>query len=163
MQEFLNQGVLEKQLNLPLSPNMDPDLFDQAATQLSFVEFIVEPLFECFAELFPRCLSLMDLIEDNTRQWSSVFEASKSKKPQNRKVTVGSSSSRGSSAVVANGVINRKLSSAAGTIEIPESVQKYYQSKSSKKASIRSMGSFSGNESSLSPDIQMVLKEVDGL
>ena len=126
--EFLNQGRLEKEANLPVSPNMDEETVNQIESQLSFVELIVEPLFGCFVELFPRTLSLMDLIADNSRLWISLLEKSQ-KLHISTNIPAASSSSPNSSHTPPFKLTSpltqaRKLSFAAGTIEIPGSVNR---------------------------------------
>ncbi len=127
LQEFLHQGELEKAAGLPISPNMDPTQVNQAQTQLSFTQLIVQPLFECLLELFPKTLSLMDLIVDNIRQWGGVEvpyvprRRATEEKPKGKK-------SLGAAPVVPKkpSDSSRRISLAAGTIEIPESIQKFF-------------------------------------
>lgn len=125
---------MEKQSNLPISPNMDEDNVNQIQSQLSFVELIVEPLFGCFVELFPKTLSLMDLIADNSRLWTATLEKQTQLNP-NLKVSTNipfvpsSMSSASPSKSASPHSFGRKLSFAAGTVEIPETVQKNSQGK----------------------------------
>ncbi|KAJ3373241.1 Calcium/calmodulin-dependent 3',5'-cyclic nucleotide phosphodiesterase 1B [Kappamyces sp. JEL0680] len=138
LQEFLAQGELEKQAGLPISPNMDPASVNQAQTQLSFTQLIVQPLFECILELFPRTLSMMDLIVDNIRQWGG-FEmpvAVKSRRATDDRVKVKKSSLAAPPKRASEGS-SRRLSLAAGTIDIPDSLQNYFKSKGKGRTSLR--------------------------
>ncbi|KAJ3275472.1 hypothetical protein HDV01_000299 [Terramyces sp. JEL0728] len=121
-EEFLNQGNLEKLNGLPISPNMDSSQMDQNQTQITFTQLIVQPIFECYYDLFPRTLSLMDLIADNMKQYGAIFITNPNVKrrvtDENVKIKkpISARSSDGGS---------RRMSMAAGTFEIPDSVQKY--------------------------------------
>ncbi|KAJ3320897.1 hypothetical protein HDV06_004793 [Boothiomyces sp. JEL0866] len=120
-EEFLNQGNLEKLNGLPISPNMDSSQMDQNQTQITFTQLIVQPIFECYYDLFPRTLSLMDLIADNMKQYGAIFITNSNVKrrvtDENVKIKkpISARSSDG----------GRRMSMAAGTFEIPDSVQKY--------------------------------------
>lgn len=126
MQEFFNQGTMEKEGQLPISPNMDSEVTQKVPTQISFIEFIVDPVFEHFKMIFPTALSLVDLVSDNHRQWeckldgiNSIPFPSINPSPKTTLASLTRSNARNSA---------RRLSSAAGTIEIPESLQKYSKS-----------------------------------
>lgn len=124
LKEFLAQGELEKAAGLPISPNMDAAA-NQSHTQLSFTRLIVQPLFESLLELFPRTLSLIDLIVDNTRQWGGV-DAPKSKRNEERVTSKKPSLPISFSEKKTVDVFSRRMSLAAGTIEIPDSLQKFF-------------------------------------
>lgn len=143
-QEFLAQGSLEKSLNLPISPSMDITNFDQAQIQLSFSQMIVQPLFECFVELFPRTLTIIDLIVDNTRQWGGTENmiVTRGRKPTEERTKKKSSVFSSTSSGKRGSEGSRRLSLAAGTIEIPDSIQKYF-SRSKARTSFRSQASSS--------------------
>nr|CAG8489028.1 4845_t:CDS:2 [Entrophospora candida] len=49
VEEFFKQGDLEKQKNLPVSPNMDREQAQQPQISLGFGDFVVKPYFEAFA------------------------------------------------------------------------------------------------------------------
>nr|CAG8469152.1 4792_t:CDS:2 [Entrophospora candida] len=51
VEEFFKQGDLEKQKNLPVSPNMDREQAQQPQISLGFGDFVVKPYFEAFAFL----------------------------------------------------------------------------------------------------------------
>jgi hypothetical protein len=126
MEEFRKQGELEIENGLPLSPNMDPSTDNQSQVQLTFTQVIVQPLFECFVDLFPRTLALMDLIVDNIRQWGGYAPpVNKTKRfsEDKRKKHSFNPPKRHSDTTT------RRVSLAAGTIDIPDSVQKYFKSK----------------------------------
>jgi hypothetical protein len=121
-EEFLAQGEKEKNAGLPISPNMDPSTVNQIQTQLSFTQLIVHPLFECIVDLFPRTVSLMDLVIDNIKHWGGYEVPVVTKR---RRATEGSKNKNPSHGIISEG--SRRLSLAAGTIDIPDSIQKYFQ------------------------------------
>ena len=86
-------------------------------------EMCIRDRFESIFELFPRALIFMDLIVDNVRQWGGYelpkFKHEKRKKSSQLGLT-GSLSKRSGGA----DHLGRRLSFAAGTIEIPEALQK---------------------------------------
>jgi 3'5'-cyclic nucleotide phosphodiesterase len=118
---------MEVEAGFPISPNMDPASINQTQIQLSFTRLIVQPLFETLFDLFPRSASLMELVIDNLRQWGAVDipviftrhrrateEKSRIKKHTPLIVPTPKRASEG----------GRRLSFAAGTVEIPEAIQK---------------------------------------
>jgi hypothetical protein len=129
MKEFLKQGQLEMQHQLPISPNMDPTQSNQLQVQLTFTQVIVQPLFECYLDLFPKTLAIMDLIVDNIRHLGG-------KQPlyQKRRLTMEEKKKTNLYRLQID--VTRRVSLAAGTIEIPDSIQKYFaKSKHSQRAS----------------------------
>eukprot|EP00124_Ichthyophonus_hoferi_P000374 Ihof_evm13s13 gene=Ihof_evmTU13s13 len=54
MAEFRSQGDLEREIGLPISPMFDRYTVTIEKCQSSFINFIVEPLFEIFAEFVPE-------------------------------------------------------------------------------------------------------------
>ena len=110
---------------LPISPNMDPTTINQTQTQVSFTRLIVQPLFESMFDLFPRTVSLMDLIVDNLRQWGGIdlppvakHRRGAEEKGRKKLAMLAAPSQKKSSEG------GRRLSFAAGTVEIPEALQK---------------------------------------
>ena len=116
MKEFEIQGELEKKLGLQVSPNMGPCTQEQQREiQITFIQIIVQPLFECFHELFPRVNILLDLIIDNLGQWGGQYLATSSAKP-------AKSTKKGYTSSPMKPGRTQRLSSSAGIVEIPESM-----------------------------------------
>jgi hypothetical protein len=126
MQEFRKQGEAEIKNQLPISPNMDPLESNQSQVQLTFTQVIVQPLFECYVDLFPKTLALMDLIVDNIRHWGGyappVAKAKRLSEDKRKKQSFNAPKRYSDSNT-------RRVSLAAGTIDIPDSVQKYFKTK----------------------------------
>jgi len=69
MEEFFRQGDEEKRLGLDVSPLCDRNVASVGSSQIGFIDFIVHPLWETWAELVsPDCQSILDSLESN-RQW----------------------------------------------------------------------------------------------
>lgn len=156
MQEFFKQGEMEKAANLPISPNMDPNQTNQKQIQLTFTQVIVQPLFECYVELFPSTLTFMDLILDNTRQWGGYV----SPDTPRRRLTEDRGKGKKASITVplkkrSSDGNTRRVSLAAGTIDIPEAVQKFFSKKSSQ------VSFMSVNSERLNPSNSMYIEEND--
>ncbi|GAQ86043.1 Cyclic nucleotide phosphodiesterase [Klebsormidium nitens] len=69
--EFFNQGDLEKKLGLPVSPMCDKQAADIPRQQLRFIDFIVQPMFESFAEYCPALDEWFRDLENNKEYWES--------------------------------------------------------------------------------------------
>lgn len=69
MQEFFHQGDLERQQELDVSPMCDRLTATVEKTQVGFIDYIVHPLWETWADLVhPYCQEILDALEDN-RAW----------------------------------------------------------------------------------------------
>ncbi|KAJ3031406.1 High affinity cAMP-specific 3',5'-cyclic phosphodiesterase 7A [Rhizophlyctis rosea] len=53
IQEFLQQGDMEKKLGLPCSPYMDRDNVNVPGCQLGFIDYVVQPLFDAAGKYVP--------------------------------------------------------------------------------------------------------------
>jgi len=53
LQEFFNQSDLEKREGLPVSPFMDRDKVNKNSSQVNFIRFVLLPLFDSLADLYP--------------------------------------------------------------------------------------------------------------
>lgn len=72
MQEFFEQGDIERELGLDISPMCDRHTATVAKSQVGFIDFIVHPLWETWADLVhPYCAELLDTLEDNRIWYSS--------------------------------------------------------------------------------------------
>jgi hypothetical protein len=76
--EFYNQGDTESRLNVPISPFMDrrKDKVDFPKGQISFMNYIVIPLFEAGAQLLPKVLFTVDVAKKNKQDLLSGQAAS---------------------------------------------------------------------------------------
>ncbi|XP_064092393.1 high affinity cGMP-specific 3',5'-cyclic phosphodiesterase 9A-like [Macrobrachium nipponense] len=54
LEEYFNQAETEKQEGLPVAPFMDRDKVTKASAQISFIKFVLIPLFEDISQLFPQ-------------------------------------------------------------------------------------------------------------
>ncbi|KXS13528.1 HD-domain/PDEase-like protein, partial [Gonapodya prolifera JEL478] len=67
-EEFFNQGDKERELGLPISPFMDRTNCNFANCQLSFIDFIVSPLFDAFNTLIP-IPTILEYMKQNRSRW----------------------------------------------------------------------------------------------
>ncbi|XP_038049560.1 cAMP-specific 3',5'-cyclic phosphodiesterase 4C-like isoform X2 [Patiria miniata] len=71
MEEFFLQGDLERQKGMEVSPMMDRYNASVEKSQVGFIDFIVHPLWETWADLvYPDAQELLDNLEEN-RDWYS--------------------------------------------------------------------------------------------
>ncbi|KAJ1724650.1 hypothetical protein LPJ61_005715, partial [Coemansia biformis] len=126
--ESFLQGDREKQLSLPVSPNMDRNSTDQRQVSLDFGNIIIRPFFAELVSLFPVDDTLLPALEANMQKWSrlstdTTHEISSPAgannhvyswpvEPMDVPSSLSSSSSRSE---------GRRLSIAAGTVDIPPS------------------------------------------
>ncbi|KAJ2401997.1 hypothetical protein GGI23_001024 [Coemansia sp. RSA 2559] len=127
--ESFCQGELEKTLSLPVSPNMDRETADQRQVSLDFGSIIVRPFLTEVVSLFPVDDALLPALEANLQKWSRLSpdtsheisppvgaNSNMYSWPANRASLSASCSSASSS--FSDG---RRLSIAAGTVDIPPS------------------------------------------
>ncbi|KAJ1942757.1 hypothetical protein FBU59_003108 [Linderina macrospora] len=126
--ESFNQGDLEKKMSLPVSPNMDRNTTDQRQVSLDFGNIIIRPFFIELVSLFPVDDRLLPSLDKNLKMWSRLTPDNL----HNVNPPVGANSDiyswpsdsrpkaiqRTHSRVLNEG---RRLSIAAGTVEIPQS------------------------------------------
>jgi len=71
MEEYWQQGDKERQLGLEVSPMCDRHSATVEKSQVGFIDYIVHPLWETWADLvFPDAQSILDQLEEN-REWYS--------------------------------------------------------------------------------------------
>ena len=70
--EFEEQAAAEKALGLPVSVMQAPDRAAKARMELSFINFVVRPLFKTLADSVPRLAFLLARIDANVAAWASV-------------------------------------------------------------------------------------------
>ena len=63
--EFFDQGDKEKELGLPIGMLMDRDTVNIAEKTLGFVNFVIKPAYDSFAEFLPGAQLNLDTMEDN--------------------------------------------------------------------------------------------------
>ncbi|XP_067677334.1 3',5'-cyclic-AMP phosphodiesterase 4C-like isoform X2 [Haliotis asinina] len=69
MDEFFRQGDREREQGLDISPMCDRHTATVEKTQVGFIDYIVHPLWETWADLvFPDAQEILDTLEDN-RDW----------------------------------------------------------------------------------------------
>ncbi|XP_033096890.1 cAMP-specific 3',5'-cyclic phosphodiesterase 4C-like [Anneissia japonica] len=69
MEEFFSQGDLEREKNMEISPMMDRRSASVEKTQVGFIDYIVHPLWETWADLvYPDAQNILDNLEEN-RDW----------------------------------------------------------------------------------------------
>jgi hypothetical protein len=68
MAEFMNQGDLEKKLNIPVSPYMDRDNVNYASCQIGFIDFVVQPLYAAFVSYQPLP-NIINQLSKNREYW----------------------------------------------------------------------------------------------
>ncbi|KAJ2781776.1 hypothetical protein GGI15_003122 [Coemansia interrupta] len=126
--ESFHQGDLEKKLRLPVSPNMDRESTDQRQVSLDFGNIIIRPFFSELVSLFPVEDGLLSALESNIQKWSRLssdtsHEISPPAGANNNMYSwptepVETPVLRASSGPLFEG---RRLSVAAGTVDIPSS------------------------------------------
>ncbi|KAJ2643980.1 hypothetical protein GGF44_000893 [Coemansia sp. RSA 1694] len=126
--ESFNQGEMEKKLSLPVSPNMDRTTTDQRQVSLDFGNIIIRPFFSELVSLFPVEDGLLPALESNLQKWSrmstdNTHEISSPAGANNNMYSwpsepVVTPVSRTNSSVFSE---DRRLSVAAGTVDIPSS------------------------------------------
>jgi hypothetical protein len=73
--EFFNQGDLEKQENLPISFLCDRAITNIPKSQISFINFIVSPLFKILCFIIPEIDYYEKNLEANVEVWKSKLES----------------------------------------------------------------------------------------
>ncbi|XP_071954007.1 3',5'-cyclic-AMP phosphodiesterase 4C-like isoform X2 [Antedon mediterranea] len=69
MEEFFTQGDLEREKKMDISPMMDRHNASVEKTQVGFIDYIVHPLWETWADLvYPDAQNILDNLEEN-RDW----------------------------------------------------------------------------------------------
>lgn len=69
MEEFFQQGDKEKEVGLDISPMCDRNNSTIEKSQVGFIDYIVHPLWETWADLVhPGAQDILDTLEDN-RDW----------------------------------------------------------------------------------------------
>ncbi|CAG8433288.1 4169_t:CDS:2 [Diversispora eburnea] len=121
VEEFFNQGDLEKSNNLPVSPNMDREQSHQCQISLGFGDFVVKPYFEAFASFLHQASIFLDILADNRRKQLRQLEFKQE-------------------GLLQDGLLHeqqgqqRRVSLAAGLLIIPDDIQEKLRSMSSQRS-----------------------------
>ncbi|XP_014851048.1 PREDICTED: cAMP-specific 3',5'-cyclic phosphodiesterase 4B-like isoform X2 [Poecilia mexicana] len=79
MDEFFHQGDREREKGMEISPMCDKHTASVERTQVSFIDFIVHPLWETWADLVhPDAQDILDTLEDNRNWYQSMIPQSPS-------------------------------------------------------------------------------------
>lgn len=69
LNEFFNQGDLEKKSNLPISFMCDRETTSRPKSQLGFMEKIVKPYFELYCNMVPEIRPYLDNLNNNFERY----------------------------------------------------------------------------------------------
>ncbi|KAI9104835.1 hypothetical protein DFS34DRAFT_215550 [Phlyctochytrium arcticum] len=132
VEEFFLQGEQEKRMGLPISPNMDRETTNPVQIGFDFNEYVVRPYFEVLAELLPSMRPFVENLIVNRNKWEGFGASVKPPTQASGSASTGRSnsvqtSSGGNSAVDAESPVSRgrRLSLAAGIIEIPQAFDNF--------------------------------------
>ena len=76
LDEFFDQGDMEAELGLPISPNCNRLTTKMAASQVGFIKFVVGPAYEVLGEFIPAVQAdVLPIIESNLNVWIHEDEA----------------------------------------------------------------------------------------
>ncbi|XP_039458447.1 cAMP-specific 3',5'-cyclic phosphodiesterase 4B-like isoform X3 [Oreochromis aureus] len=79
MDEFFHQGDRERERGMEISPMCDKHTASVERTQVSFIDYIVHPLWETWADLVhPDAQDILDTLEDNRNWYQSMIPQSPS-------------------------------------------------------------------------------------
>ncbi|XP_026230119.1 cAMP-specific 3',5'-cyclic phosphodiesterase 4B-like [Anabas testudineus] len=79
MEEFFHQGDRERERGMEISPMCDKHTASVERTQVSFIDYIVHPLWETWADLVhPDAQDILDTLEDNRNWYQSMIPQSPS-------------------------------------------------------------------------------------
>ncbi|XP_034039341.1 cAMP-specific 3',5'-cyclic phosphodiesterase 4B-like isoform X2 [Thalassophryne amazonica] len=79
MDEFFHQGDRERERGMEISPMCDKHTASVERTQVGFIDYIVHPLWEAWADLVhPDAQEILDTLEDNRNWYQSMIPQSPS-------------------------------------------------------------------------------------
>jgi len=88
MEEFFRQGDLERERNMEISPMMDRDNANIEKSQVVFIDFVVHPLWETWADLvYPDAQEIMENLETNREYYKSQSSISPLTTPNSTPIT----------------------------------------------------------------------------
>ncbi|KAJ1921551.1 hypothetical protein H4219_000588 [Mycoemilia scoparia] len=117
--ESFRQGDLEKSQGLPVTPSTDRDTSDQCTISINFGTMIIKPFFEELVCLFPVEEPILETLDNNLEVWHEMrLEKSKSSPIMSQPSPI-TASELYPYPFPSTGQEDRRLSVAAGTIELP--------------------------------------------
>uniref|UniRef100_A0A3Q3VYR4 Phosphodiesterase n=1 Tax=Mola mola TaxID=94237 RepID=A0A3Q3VYR4_MOLML len=79
MEEFFHQGDRERERGMEISPMCDKHTASVEKSQVGFIDYIVHPLWETWADLVhPDAQDILDMLEDNRNWYQSMIPQSPS-------------------------------------------------------------------------------------
>ncbi|XP_030051152.1 3',5'-cyclic-AMP phosphodiesterase 4A [Microcaecilia unicolor] len=85
MEEFFRQGDKERERGMEISPMCDKHTASVEKSQVGFIDYIVHPLWETWADLVhPDAQEILDTLEDNRDWYQSMIPQSPSPPPDDR-------------------------------------------------------------------------------
>ncbi|NXQ57263.1 PDE4D phosphodiesterase, partial [Anthoscopus minutus] len=82
MEEFFRQGDRERERGMEISPMCDKHNASVEKSQVGFIDYIVHPLWETWADLVhPDAQDILDTLEDNREWYQSTIPRSPSPAP----------------------------------------------------------------------------------
>ncbi|KFP05754.1 cAMP-specific 3',5'-cyclic phosphodiesterase 4D, partial [Calypte anna] len=85
MEEFFRQGDRERERGMEISPMCDRHNASVEKSQVGFIEYIVHPLWEAWADLVhPDAQDILDTLEDNREWYQSTIPQSPSPAPDDQ-------------------------------------------------------------------------------
>ncbi|XP_065655313.1 high affinity cGMP-specific 3',5'-cyclic phosphodiesterase 9A isoform X3 [Hydra vulgaris] len=143
LQEFFNQSDLEKLEGLPTSAFMDRDKVTKSSAQIGFIKFILIPLYEAMAELFPifedYLLKPIKKAFDYYVEMGQKMELDKQKEQEKYSTKFSADYER-----QLNSEMNRKLSLEFDK-RLTEEIQKKFNEERERRASTGSRGESGGS------------------
>ncbi|NXE91296.1 PDE4D phosphodiesterase, partial [Menura novaehollandiae] len=86
MEEFFRQGDRERERGMEISPMCDKHNASVEKSQVGFIDYIVHPLWETWADLVhPDAQDILDTLEDNREWYQSTIPRSPSPAPEDNK------------------------------------------------------------------------------
>ncbi|XP_072458504.1 3',5'-cyclic-AMP phosphodiesterase 4A isoform X1 [Notamacropus eugenii] len=83
MEEFFRQGDKERERGMEISPMCDKHTASVEKSQVGFIDYIVHPLWETWADLVhPDAQEILDMLEDNRDWYHSAIPQSPSPPPE---------------------------------------------------------------------------------
>jgi len=77
MEEFFKQGDMERERGMDISPMCDRHTATIEKSQVGFIDYIVHPLWETWADLVqPDCQDILDTLEDNRNWYQNMIPSS---------------------------------------------------------------------------------------
>uniref|UniRef100_A0A8C5LXE7 Phosphodiesterase n=1 Tax=Leptobrachium leishanense TaxID=445787 RepID=A0A8C5LXE7_9ANUR len=88
--EFFHQGDREREKGMEISPMCDKHNASVEKSQVGFIDYIVHPLWETWADLVhPDAQEILDTLEDNREWYQSMIPQSPSPPPEDRDLESG--------------------------------------------------------------------------